>query len=200
VNLREVLVMLTARQHPWRVPEHPFVWAEYGSYVGWSVVIAAALGALWVAWRGPRDLLAGLVVFGAFMLGNHGAWAPWSLLHELPVYDSLRVPTRFAMFVTLYLALLAAHALEALLRHARWPRAQLVALTLLAALQLGDTLYVTSRIVDMWSGAPLDASPPAALRELPEAEPGNAAVLRGGDELARVEGVVGGGRAAGEDS
>ncbi len=161
VSLREVLVMLTARDHPWRVPGHPFVWAEYGSYVGWSVVIVAALGAAWVAWRGPRDLLAGNVVFAAFMLGNHGPYAPWSLLHELPVYDSLRVPTRFAMFVTLYLGLLAAHALQAALSSTRWPRLVLIPLTLMAAAQLADTLIVTRPIIALWRNPPLDPSPPA---------------------------------------
>jgi len=35
------------------------------------------------------------------MMGDHGELSVWSLVHRLPVYDSLRVPTRFAVFFTL---------------------------------------------------------------------------------------------------
>ncbi|HKP64279.1 MAG TPA: hypothetical protein VJV78_46400 [Polyangiales bacterium] len=163
VTLGEVLTMLTARMHAWRWPGHPFVWAEYGSYVGWLALLLAAAGAVRVAWRGPRHLLAGLVLFSAFMLGNHGPYAPWSLLHYLPVYDSLRVPTRFAMFVTLYLALLAGHGLGllgTLAQRLHWPRVGLCAMSLVAALQLGDMLVVSQPIIDRWYGPPLEAAAP----------------------------------------
>lgn len=169
VSLSDVLVMLTAREHAWRTPEHPFVWSEYGSYLGWPVVVLGAAGAVLVAIRGPRHLLAGLVLFGSIMLGNLGRYAPWSLLHELPVFDSLRVPTRFAMFFTLYLALLAAHALHSLLtasRNVHVSRALLAVLTLAAAAQLNDVLEVTRPIVQLWQGAPLDNAPPAERHHL----------------------------------
>jgi hypothetical protein len=164
VTPAEILLMLTARDHAWRWPGHPFVWAEYGSYVGWLALLLAAAGAVWVAWRGPRHLLVGLLLFAAFMLGNHGPYAPWSLLHYLPVYDSLRVPTRFAMFVTLYLGLLAGHGLALLGiagRRFGWPRVGLAAMTLVAALQLGDMLRVSRPIIDRWIGPPLEAAAPA---------------------------------------
>jgi hypothetical protein len=175
VDLYEVLVMLTAREHPWRTPAHHFVWAEYGSYLGWPIVILAAAGALLTAIRGPRDLLAGLVVFGSIMLGNLGPYAPWSLLHELPVFDSLRVPTRFAMFFTLYVALLAAQAIDGVLELSRklgsgparfLPHATLVLLTLMAAGQLFDTITVSRPVVQLWRGEPLDDSPPAERHHL----------------------------------
>lgn len=166
VSFSDVITMLTASEHEWRWPGHVFVWAEYGSYVGWSIVILASAGAVLVAVRGPRHLLAGLVLFGSLMLGNHGRFAPFSLLHALPVFDSLRVPTRFAMFFTLYLALLAAHALQALIEQSRKlprfaPQVVLALLTLGAAAQLRDTVTVSQIPIELWRGAPLDPSPPA---------------------------------------
>jgi hypothetical protein len=177
VTLHEVLIMLTAREHPWRTPGHEFVWAEYGSYMGWPIVLLGAAGALLTAIRGPRHLLAGLLVFGSLMLGNFGAYAPWSLLHALPVFDSLRVPTRFAMFFTLYVALLAAHAIDAVLslargwsesrRRARWvSHLPLAVLTLAAAWQLSDVIQVSRPAIELWTGAPLDPSPPAERHHL----------------------------------
>ena len=41
LTLRDVLTMLTARDHAWRFPPHPYVWPEYGSYVGWPVLAFA---------------------------------------------------------------------------------------------------------------------------------------------------------------
>jgi hypothetical protein len=98
------------------------------------------------------------------MFGNHGPWAPWSLLHVLPVYDSLRVPTRFAMFVTLYLGLLAGFGLALLGSAARRigrPRLGRVVMTLVAAGQLCDMLVVSYPIIDRWNGPPLEAAEPA---------------------------------------
>jgi hypothetical protein len=170
VDLLEVLVMLTAREHPWRTPAHRFVWAEYGSYMGWPLVILGGIGLVIAIIRGPRDLIAGLVVFGSIMLGNLGAYAPWSLLHQLPVFDSLRVPTRFAMFFTLYVALLAAQVIDAILTSTRdlnlgrmrfLPSAVLALLALLAAAQLIDVIVVSRPVVQLWRGAPLEDSPPA---------------------------------------
>jgi hypothetical protein len=178
VTLQEVLIMLTAREHPWRTPGHEFVWAEYGSYMGWPLVLLGGAGAVLTAIRGPRHLLAGLVVFGSVMLGNFGAYAPWTLLHALPVFDSLRVPTRFAMFFTLYVALLAAHAIDAVLVAAGkwssggWPGAKwlphlvLALLTLAAAAQLTDAVMVSRPTIELWVGAPLDLSPPAERHHL----------------------------------
>ena len=114
LSLPDVWNMLTARSHAWRVPGHPFVWAEYGSYVGVLVLSLAALGVPAALRRGRLQLLLGLGVWSSLMLGNLGPLSPFSLLHHLPVYDSLRVPSRFAVFVTLYLAVLAAHGCELL--------------------------------------------------------------------------------------
>jgi hypothetical protein len=162
VTLAEVLTMLTAREHSWRVAGHPFVWAEYGSYVGWPTLLLAALGLYWAAREaGKRHLLFGLLFYGLLMCGNLGDYSAWSLLHRLPVYDSLRVPTRFAVLFTFYLALLAGHALDRIARAARNPRIAQAVLGALWLVNLGDVLLVTLPIIDRWHEQPLDRSTPA---------------------------------------
>jgi hypothetical protein len=161
LSLPEVLDMLTVRKHSWRAPGHPFVWPEYGSYVGWTVVVLALIGGLITLRRGPRHLLFGLGLYGGLMLGNFAEFAPFSLLHALPFYDSLRVPSRFAVLFTFYLALLAACALDRVQTSWRtsWSRA------LASVLVLGygiDLLWVTWPIIDRWTEPPLidaDADP-----------------------------------------
>ena len=112
--------MLTAREHEYRFG-HEYVWAEYGSYIGWVALIVATLGVL-VAWRrGHRRVVLGAALFGGLMLGYASSWHPWAILHELPPFDSLRVPSRFAVLFTFYLGLLAALSLERLQEHlAAW--------------------------------------------------------------------------------
>jgi hypothetical protein len=163
LSLGDVLLMLTARDHAWRFAGHKYVWPEYGSYVGWPVLVFAALGLLRVLRGGRRDLLLGLGAFGLLMLGSRAAYYPWPLLRALPVFDSLRVPSRFSVLFTLYLALLAGTGLSLLLE--RWRRRRWVAYA--ALLLVGgigaDIVLVNLRVVDRWDG-------PALSRQSPEAE------------------------------
>jgi hypothetical protein len=162
LTLPEVWTMLTQRWHAWPMPGHPFVWPEYGSYVGMPVVGLAMLGALLALRRGRLHLLAGLLVFGGFMLGNVGRYAPFSLLHGLPIYDSLRVPSRFAVFFTFYVALLAAHALDTGLTMLRRPRLS-AAIGGLATLGILIDLNIASApIVQLWREPALFTTPAAA--------------------------------------
>jgi hypothetical protein len=136
------------------------VWAEYGSYVGWPVVLLALAGAVLCVRRGPRDLLAGAVLFLLLMLGSRAPYYPWPLLHELPVFDSLRVPSRFAILFTLYLALLAAVALQWVSSRARgrvW-----IALAGAVAVQCVHMIAVQYKLAENWNGPPLATDPPAA--------------------------------------
>jgi hypothetical protein len=157
----ELLTMYVARSHPWRVEGHRYVWAEYGSYVGWPIVALAVIGiALLARQRRQVHLAAGLLLFSALAMGNFSPLAPWSLLHQLPVYDSLRVPSRFAVLTTFYMALLAAHAAERL--HGIWSGRAATVVATLALLGCGaDVLGVNFRTIDRWSGAPLSDQPPA---------------------------------------
>ena len=112
MGLVEVLMAFTSRRLERRFPGHNYVWPEYGAYLGWPVVVAVAA----LAWRRGRrylGLLALLLFFVALMTGNRGGgWSPHELLHELPIYGSLHVPSRYGVVVTLLLALLAGCALQ----------------------------------------------------------------------------------------
>jgi hypothetical protein len=75
------------------------------------------------------------------------------------------------MFFTLYVALLAAHVVQALLDASRkLPRfgahAVLALLTLAAAAQLTDVIKVSRSAIDLWRGAPLSDAPPAERHHL----------------------------------
>jgi hypothetical protein len=161
LSVSDVWTMLTARTHPWRVPGHPFVWPEYDSYVGVVVVLMAVLGLALVLRQRRWHLLFGLALYTSLMLGNVSEYAPYSLLHHLPVYDSLRVPSRFAIFFTFYVALLAGHALDAAMSRLQRPRLA-TSISVLVAVGVGcDLLAASWPQVTLWKGAPLSEEPAA---------------------------------------
>ncbi|MCA9594395.1 MAG: hypothetical protein KC776_13820 [Myxococcales bacterium] len=125
-------ILTTATPDPGLVG-HPYGWPEYGSYVGTGILLFAAAGVV-LALRTRRELVIGMLLFGAFMLGEVGRFAPWSLLTRLPVYSSLRVPTRFTFAFLFYVTLLAGLAFTKLME-TRWFRdRQKIASVVLAAI------------------------------------------------------------------
>jgi hypothetical protein len=90
-------------------------WHEWGMYVGWVVVVLVLLGV--VLARGQRQWAlrwAGLLVF-VLGLGSFSPHAPWPLLHQVPVFKSQHVPSRWMYPGILMLVVLAAAAAERLL-------------------------------------------------------------------------------------
>lgn len=162
LDWNDVLLMLTARTHAWRFPPHTYVWPEYGSYVGWPVLLFAVLGALRTPALRLPHLLLGLTAFGLLMSGSRAAYYPWPLLHHLPIYDSLRVPSRFAILFTFYLALLAAQGFDLLLRWRPSSRVLAGVAALGVALQAWDMVRVNTEVVDRWNGPPLSDAVPAS--------------------------------------
>ncbi len=121
MTVAEVIQTWVTRDHPRAFPGHVYVWPEYGNYIG--VVPVTLLGVALVVGFVRRDalradrradlyLLAGLVWCA---LGNIPGFSLFGLLHELPVYRSLRVPSRFLHPATVAAAL----AVSALLVDAR---------------------------------------------------------------------------------
>ncbi len=164
--LGELVDIWTASEHDYRVAGHPWVWPEYCAYVGWAILALAALG-IGVAIARKRWLpVVGLAFFVALVLGNRGPWAPWELLRHLPVFDSLRVPSRFSGLANLYLALLAGFGIDGIARLAartklglRLPRARDILVAALALFAIVAPIRVGLKIVDRFDGAPIVRDP-----------------------------------------
>lgn len=171
LSFAEVWQMLTSREYDYAFPGHEYVWAEYGTFIG---VIAVALGlvGLWRCARGDRDrrlLVIGTVLFGLLMMGRGSAVHPWPLLHALPVYGSLRVPSRFAVLMTFYFGMAAGVGLQwalGWLRARRWP-ADLFALRRAAPalIVLAVALHIAwgnGEVIARWEGPPLPSIDPSS--------------------------------------
>lgn len=163
-TLADVLESLTAREpHPWRWG-HRWVWAEYSSFVGWAVIALATYGVfLAITRRRYAHLVIGAAFFGWCAMGGQTSWWPWPLLHELPVYSNLHVPSRFHVLLTFYLVPIAGLALE---RALRWVRGSvtnvgaqraftMLAWTLVAAVAV-DIVSNDVRIASRWDRDPVE--------------------------------------------
>src|SRR5438105_3351668 len=136
MGLGEVFQAFTTRQHARTFPPHIYVWPEYDAYIGIAALALAAAGAALALVRRDRErrlvlLLFGLLIFCA--LGNVPGFSLFGLLHELPVFRSLRVPSRFFYPATVFLALLAASALTEVGRRSRLRLLQIAIVALVAA-------------------------------------------------------------------
>lgn|GEM_PF-1685310 len=79
------------------------------SYISLLLIGLAILGILVNAKR-SRAFFAGAMFFFVLAMGNFGAWSPYGLLSELPIYSQLRFPARYTILVSLFLALGSATA------------------------------------------------------------------------------------------
>jgi hypothetical protein len=119
---------------------------RFALYAAMALTAAGALSPrVREAARGQAGSLAGFALVAAFAaflfsLGprmeamnefvGHGPYA--LLLKVLPGYDGLRVPSRFAMLVAMWLAVAGGYAAAALARRGRWGTAAVAALALVA--------------------------------------------------------------------
>jgi hypothetical protein len=134
IDLHAWMVTLTSRDQtiasgPAMV--QPYGWHEWGCYVGWVVFAALFTGAVFA--RRPREiplkwvgLLLALLSFGAF-----DDYAPWTLLHKMPVFSSQHVPSRWVYPAILVLSMVFVSMAERLL-HATGRARALFELALLA--------------------------------------------------------------------
>lgn len=166
LTLSEVVEMWTARSHSWSWPGHQWVWAEYGTYVGWGVLAFAAAGGLIALWQRRWALWVGFAFYLAFSMGYRGPYWPSSLLHGLPFFSNLHLPSRWQVACTMYLALLAGllvHQLERWLSTRHWGRdfdwtRPLLPWALVVALAV-DLYAVGLSITNRWNGPPIGTSP-----------------------------------------
>ncbi len=144
-------------------PGSTYLLHETALFVGWPVLMLAVTGACFAIARvvrresHPEDLplLALTATFVLLTMGAFSTFAPWTLLHKLPLYRSLHVSTRFGALMTFYLALLAASAVDAIrAAGARLPtrdrfavRSGVLAAVLLA---VGLLAYVNAPVAAAW--------------------------------------------------
>ncbi len=110
------------------------MWHEWGLYLGWGLLLALVVGV--AASRGSRERAlkwAGLAMV-VFVIGGFHPLAPWRLMHLLPVFKSLHVPSRWLYPAVLVLGCAAASGAERLLGRAGDRRAFFEALLGVAAL------------------------------------------------------------------
>jgi hypothetical protein len=109
-------------------------WHEYGMYIGVAPAVVLALGCVWPA---PRRELLLRATAGLGLLLGFGAFhplAPWSLLHQVSLFRSQHVPTRWLYPAVLLLGVTTAAVLGRLIE--RVPRRQHLQLGLLGGCML----------------------------------------------------------------
>lgn len=104
---------------------------EYGAYLGPFFALLAILGICFDLKRALPWFVGALVVF-VLALGSPVWWAPWALLHQLPLFDYEHVPSRFLLIFVMAMAPLAGMGAQALCRRG-WICTAIVALILIAA-------------------------------------------------------------------
>jgi hypothetical protein len=81
-------------------------WHEYGIYVGVWVVLAMVVGLVFASGRRAVPFKVAGVLFLLLGMGAFHARAPWTLLHQVPVFSSQHVPSRF-LFPAILMSMLA---------------------------------------------------------------------------------------------
>jgi len=106
LSLSDLWEIYAVRHEARRFGHHGWAWPEYGNYYGVLGVGLVAVG-LFFALRRRRGAWVPLVLcallFVAFQMGNW-PFLPWSWLRQLPVFENLRVPSRFTALVSVFVA------------------------------------------------------------------------------------------------
>lgn len=92
---------------------HPYVWPEYGNYLGLSALLLLVVGIVIVvrARRPLRPLVWALGTFVLFQIGNIPGF-PWWLVKQLPLFRFMRAPSRFTILVGLFACALIGAAVD----------------------------------------------------------------------------------------
>jgi hypothetical protein len=109
-------------------------WHEYGAFIGPLAIILVVLG---LAFRFRKDwsylalmIISLVIVFGSFW----PPFSPWDLLHRLPGFESIRVPSRFSLLALFAAACLAGRGMDTLLSLFKFRKGALTAVVFAAIL------------------------------------------------------------------
>jgi len=126
---------------------HIWGWHEYGAFIGPLVIILAVTGLIMGfkrCWPYLVLIFVSLVlVFGSFW----PPWSPWDLLHRLPGFESIRVPSRFSFLAVFAVAILSGHGLDRLIAIFKFRKAVLAGVIFAAV--LGTHLFICLPILDV---------------------------------------------------
>lgn len=90
-------------------------WHEYGTFIGpvaGSLALIGLLASLRKRWPYLVLTIAGVgLAMGSFM----APYSPWDLLHQLPGFQSMRVPSRFSLLTLICVSVMAGYGLDYLL-------------------------------------------------------------------------------------
>jgi hypothetical protein len=87
-----------------------WAWHEYGCYMTWLGLAAAACGVV-LAWRKNWPLYVAGLLSLVMSLGHGSPLDLWAMMQRLPLYESLHVPSRFLAAVAFVLAVAGGHGL-----------------------------------------------------------------------------------------
>lgn len=152
MTVAEVFHTWTTRVHDRPFPGHTFVWDEYGDYLSGAPVILLLAGVAVALWKRDDRTHARRVDLALFIgiiwlaLGNIPAFSLFGLLHELPIYRSLRVPSRYLFAGNIGVAMLVVWAVVAMRQAlASWN----ARLAILRAVVVIECLVVAGTVYDM---------------------------------------------------
>jgi hypothetical protein len=169
IGIGEVFRFWTTRAHARQMVGHRYVWPEYDDYVGLlpvALMLAGVVVALAVRDPRRRERRIDLALFATLVWCALGRIKPLSLaalLHALPIFRSLRVPSRFLGPAMVGFGLLAATALAAVRRLTEDRGARVARVVL--ALELGvaiDICLVNQRVIQQGLGPPIPEVPASA--------------------------------------
>jgi uncharacterized membrane protein YfhO len=119
------------------LPNQQYVWGEYMTYIGFASLIVALSG-FFIATKRDWRLVALTTIVFLCMLGHFSRFAPWTLLHDfVPIFKSMRVPSRFRLILQCFTALFVAFAIEDARKRSPAMRMLVVAL---AFIGIGDMM------------------------------------------------------------
>lgn len=113
VSPHEFLEIYAVRHRGRFFGAHPYVWPEYGNYLGLSALVLLMVGiVLVVRCRRPlRPLVWALGIFALFQIGNIPGF-PWWMVKQLPLFRFMRAPSRFTILVGLFACALIGVAVD----------------------------------------------------------------------------------------
>jgi uncharacterized membrane protein YfhO len=116
-------------------------WWEVGAYIG-IIPVCLYLLSLLLVWKNYPILLSGLACF-VISMGNFSSFSFWHLLHQIPPFSSMYVPTRMFIVFIFSLSLVSGLALDRISQN--WKHKNVIILFIVILLSI-DLLTVGRNI------------------------------------------------------